>query len=58
MVRFTVTGSIDPLLAADLEDGDSILAESNAMVAMDANLSLSGRSRGGNIQITGPQNFE
>ena len=47
MVRFTVTGSIDPLLAADLEDGDSILAESNAMVAMDANLSLSGRSRGG-----------
>ena len=46
MVRFTVTGSIDPLLAADLEDGDSILAESNAMDAMDANLSLSGRSRG------------
>ena len=35
MVRFDISGGIDPLLNATLEKGDAILAESNAMVAMD-----------------------
>ncbi|EJX02504.1 protein containing DUF124, partial [gut metagenome] len=47
MVRFDITGGVDPLLCATLEKGDSVLAESNAMVAMDATLSLKGRAKGG-----------
>lgn len=46
-MRFEVTGSIDPLLCVSLEKGEKVLAESNAMVAMDGDLSLKGRSRGG-----------
>lgn len=46
-MRFEITGSIDPLLCVSLEKGEKVLAESNAMVAMDGDLSLKGRSRGG-----------
>ncbi len=47
MVRFEVEGGVDPLLRVRLEQGDSIATESNAMVAMEASLSLKGRTRGG-----------
>jgi uncharacterized protein (AIM24 family) len=47
MVRFEITGGVDPLLAVNLERGDKVLAESNAMVAMDGALTLKGKSRGG-----------
>lgn len=47
MPRMTVTGSIDPLLSVVLEPGETIHAERNAMVAMDASLSLTGGARGG-----------
>lgn len=47
MVRFDISGGIDPLLSVTLEKGDAILAESNAMVAMDTCLSLKGKARGG-----------
>ena len=47
MVRFDISGGIDPLLNVTLEKGDAILAESNAMVAMDSKLSLKGKARGG-----------
>lgn len=47
MVRFEITGGVDPLLTVSLELGDKVLAESNAMVAMDGDLSLKGKSRGG-----------
>lgn len=47
MVRFEVEGGVDPLLRVTLEKGDSVATESNAMVAMDASLSLKGRTRGG-----------
>lgn len=47
MVQFQVTGGVDPLLTVTLEHGDKVLAESNAMVAMDGDLSLQGKSRGG-----------
>lgn len=46
-MRFEITGSIDPLLCVSLGKGEKVLAESNAMVAMDGDLSLKGRSRGG-----------
>ena len=46
-MRFEITGSVDPLLSVTLEKGETVLAESNAMVAMDGDLSLKGRSRGG-----------
>ena len=47
MIRFEVTGSVDPILKAHLESGDTLYCESNAMVAMDEALSLSGTTRGG-----------
>lgn len=47
MAAFEITGGIDPLLAVKLEKGEAILAESNAMVAMDTALSLKGKTRGG-----------
>lgn len=47
MARMTVCGTIDPLLSIELEQGESVLAERNAMVAMDAALSLTGGTRGG-----------
>mgnify|MGYP000289713469 FL=1 len=46
-MRFEITGCVDPLLSVTLEKGEKVLAESNAMVAMDGDLSLKGRSRGG-----------
>ena len=46
-MRNEITGSVDPLLSVTLEKGEKVLAESNAMVAMDGDLSLKGRSRGG-----------
>ena len=47
MVHFEVTGGVDPLLTAHMQKGDKVLAEANAMVAMQDGLSLKGRSRGG-----------
>ena len=47
VIRFEITGSVDPLLSCQLEKGDVLLAESNAMVAMDNNLKLRGKARGG-----------
>ncbi len=47
MAHFEITGSVDPLLNCSLEKGEKILTESNAMVAMDGNLSLKGKARGG-----------
>ena len=46
-MRFEITGSVDPLLSVSLEKGEKVLAESNAMVAMDGDLRLKGKSRGG-----------
>ena len=50
MVRFETDGSIDPILRVTLEKGDVVLAESNAMVAMDRALSLKGRPKGGHMK--------
>lgn len=47
MAQFDISGSVDPLLSVTLNKGESLFAESNAMVAMDGTLSLSGRTKGG-----------
>ena len=47
MPSITVSGSIDPLLSVVLNKGESIFAERNAMVSMDATLALTGRAKGG-----------
>ena len=47
MPIFEISGGVDPLLSVRLAQGEKILAESNAMVAMDGTLSLKGKSRGG-----------
>lgn len=47
MAQFDISGSVDPLLSVTPNKGESLFAESNAMVAMDGTLSLSGRTKGG-----------
>lgn len=47
MIEFEVTGSVDPILKAKLAQGDVLYCESDAMVAMDEVLSLTGKTRGG-----------
>lgn len=47
MAQFDISGSVDPLLSVTLNKGENLFAESNAMVAMDGTLSLSGRTKGG-----------
>lgn len=47
MAEFSVLASIDPLLRIRLEPGETVAAESNAMVAMDGSLKLTGQTRGG-----------
>ncbi|GAB0057981.1 hypothetical protein SIID45300_02316 [Candidatus Magnetaquicoccaceae bacterium FCR-1] len=42
MAEFTITGEIDPFLHVSLRQGESILAESNAMVMMEESLTLDG----------------
>lgn len=39
MAQFDISGSVDPLLSVTLNKGESLFAESNAMVAMDGTLS-------------------
>lgn len=52
-VKFTVEGSIDPLLHAHLDRGDTLYCESGAMVAMDQALYLIGKTRGGVMNAVG-----
>ena len=50
MSEFKISESIDPLLRVTLGPNESVFAESNAMVAMQGNLTLKGRARGGLLQ--------
>lgn len=47
MSQFRIVSSIDPIVKVTLQRGERIQSESNAMVAMDATLSLKGQARGG-----------
>ena len=47
MSDFSILGTTDPFLAADLQQGDSVFAESGAMAAMDDTIDLGGKARGG-----------
>ena len=40
MSTFEITGGVDPLLTVQMQKGDVLFAESNAMVAMDKSLTL------------------
>lgn len=47
MPEFQVVGNVDPFLLVNLQRGESIYAESDAMVTMDTTLELKGKARGG-----------
>ncbi|MGZ8096121.1 MAG: TIGR00266 family protein [Methylosarcina sp.] len=47
MAQFTVTGDIDPFLHVNLQVGEKIYCESNAMVMMETTLDLKGKMTGG-----------
>lgn len=50
MANFQLAGSPEPFLLADLQKGEKIFCESDAMVMMEANLELGGSLRGGLFQ--------
>lgn len=47
MATFTVLDGRDPMLMVDLLPGDQVIAESNAMVMSDGNVSVEGQLQGG-----------
>lgn len=47
MAQFRLCGEMDPMLEVSLDAGEEILAESGAMVTMDASLELKGKAQGG-----------
>ncbi len=47
MAQFRLCGEMDPMLEVSLDKGEEILAESGAMVTMDACLELKGKAQGG-----------
>ena len=53
MSTFEITGGVDPLLTVQMQKGDVLFAESNAMVAMDKSLTLTGVARGGVLSSLG-----
>lgn len=53
MSTFEITGGVDPLLAVRMQKGGVLFAESNAMVAMDKSLTLTGEARGGVLSSLG-----
>jgi uncharacterized protein (TIGR00266 family) len=52
-VEFSIVGDRDPFLLVRLQRGESVYAESNAMVSMDATLDLKGEIRGGVLGALG-----
>jgi uncharacterized protein (TIGR00266 family) len=54
MSKFSIVGTgQDPFLSVHLESGESIVAESDAMVMMDSSLELTGTMRGGVLASMG-----
>ncbi|MFW2178398.1 MULTISPECIES: TIGR00266 family protein [unclassified Moraxella] len=47
---FSLIGTIEPFLHCNLQRGDAIYCEANAMVMMESNLELKGQMRGGIMQ--------
>lgn len=47
---FSLIGTIEPFLHCNLQRGDSIYCEANAMVMMESNLELKGKLQGGIMQ--------
>ena len=44
MPVFSVTGDVDPFLHVSMKQGETIYCESDAMVMMESNLDLKGKS--------------
>lgn len=57
MSTFEITGGVDPLLTVQMQRGDVLFAENNAMVAMDKALTLTGVARGGILGSIGRKLF-
>jgi uncharacterized protein (AIM24 family) len=53
MADYLVSTGQGPILVVQLQKGESLLAESDAMVVMDASLELSGEMRGGFLASLG-----
>ncbi|MDE0888407.1 MAG: TIGR00266 family protein [Phycisphaerales bacterium] len=47
MAEFSIQGSTDPFLAAELAQGETVVAEGGAMAAMDHTIVLTGKAKGG-----------
>lgn len=47
MATFTVDGTTDPFMRVELEQGEAIFAERDAMASMSATLKLTGKAKGG-----------
>lgn len=47
MAQYSITSGQDPALVVNLSKGETILAESDAMLCMDSSLELTGTARGG-----------
>ena len=50
MAVFSLVGSPEPFLHVNLQRGEKIYCESNAMVMMESNLEIGGKMRGGILQ--------
>ena len=50
MATFQIDGTTDPFIRAELEAGESIVAERDSMAAMSENLDLVGKARGGMLK--------
>ena len=50
MATFSLVGSPEPFLHVNLQRGEKIYCESNAMVMMESNLEVGGKMRGGILQ--------
>lgn len=57
MAVFSIVDGRDPLLSVELSEGDSIIAESNAMVMMDGGVSVEGSMKGGFLSSLGRKMF-
>ncbi|MDG1977245.1 MAG: AIM24 family protein, partial [Phycisphaerales bacterium] len=47
MAEFTIQGTTDPFISAQLAQGETVIAEGGAMAAMEDTIVLTGKAKGG-----------
>ena len=47
MAEFTIQGTTDPFISAQLAPGETVIAEGGAMAAMEDTIVLTGKAKGG-----------